>query len=119
MLWSEFVSGLDAVRVEVRSTKNLKHEAPAQDLLLDKVLCLVDQVKSTVQPVAEKVDPIDERLLWVSDDPQPEPPHIVQPVEIVDRGEGEGRMLVMPRETKRVSRPAMLEEVFDEKELGK
>jgi len=37
----------------------------------------------------------------------------------VDRGNGEGRVMVMPRETKHIVRKPVLEEVFDEKELGK
>ena len=111
MLWTEFVAGLDAIRSEIRSTKNLKDQVPTQELLFDKLFHLIDRAGSALPitpSVAEKVDPVDAPL-----------PSPAVPIAVVERGAGEGRMLVMSRETPRISRPADLEEVFDEKELGK
>lgn len=114
-MWSEFVAGLDAIRVEIRSTKNMKHAVPAQDLLFDKVFQLIDRAGSTtVAPVPTDVveaEPVQEM--------DQENPYLQIPVEVVERGNGEGRMVIMSRDTPRISRPASLEEVFDEKELGK
>ena len=108
MKWNEFLQGLDSIRADIRSRQNLKEEITHPNPVFDTLFNLM-----TDQPIFKVEEPaplpVDDGLLSCA----PEAPLVI------DRGDGEGRMVVMPRETKRVSRPPMLEEVFDEKELGK
>lgn len=113
MKWGKFISKLDEVRTVVRANKDAKADIRKDDPLIDQLISLVDEVLGAV-PAVEL--PVDDGLAACVGDAPPIP---LQPTMVVDRGEGEGRMLVMPRDTPHVVRRPVLEEVLDEKELGK
>lgn len=115
MLWSEFVSCLDSLRTKIRSERNLKtHVDFNNDEIIKSVYDLLsgdDITKEPPIPASEQQDP----LLAIAPEDKPEP----RVVEVVERGDGQGRMIVMGRDKPFVPRKPLLEEVFDEKDLGK
>ena len=122
MKWIDFLHRLDEIRVEIRSTKQMKQDVPEHDLIFDKMLALTYQCHEG-KPVDVEDD---ETTMWeglagsLPDiHSEPEPNIVIHGFQVVDRGEGEGRMIVTPRKTPLVVRKPVLEEVFDEKDIGK
>jgi len=115
MKWIDFVMELDAIRSRIRAECPLKEDIPEGHVILDTLLEMltVASVPRHPAPPPMIIDPaVDDDGLAAC---APEP----QKGMWVDRGNGEGRVMVMPRETKHIVRKPVLEEVFDEKELGK
>ena len=108
MLWSEFVAGLDKIRAEIRSSRGLK--APAVLSESDPIIKELYQLLNSKNIVEPELPPEDLPVLHTPE---------AKIVNIVERGEGEGRMVVMGRPTPFVPKKPVLEEIFDEKELGK
>lgn len=118
MLWSEFLAGLDKIRSEIRSSRGLKVPADlsTNDSIIRDLYALLNSGLSAQKQAEPKLpEPVNEYASLAPEE-EPSSPAIVN---IVDRGEGEGRMLVMAREKPFVPKKPVLEEVFDEKELGK
>lgn len=125
MKYIDFLQALDAARSKLRANHNLKiDEVTVNDSVYRLLENLLNEVTESpeggVQPIyvetqthTVEVDP----LLSIA--PVEEPPAAPRIVSVVDRGEGEGRMIVMGREKPFVPRKPILDEVFDEKELGK
>lgn len=109
MLWSDLLITLDATRAQIRSGKKLKEEVDLSDPILN---VLLDALTGGV-PV-----PVIDAAVLEAPEPKAVEPSAPIIVESVDRGAGEGRMLVFAREPKAPRKPPVLEEVFDEKDLG-
>lgn len=120
MIWQEFLAVLDEVRSEIRSTRQLKEQAPYPDPIYDKLHHLISRAQfGTLQPVEiippERVGTSDipaDLLACAPDEPKSDIK------EVVDRGDGEGRMVIEKRKTPLVVRPPDVIEVT-EKELVK
>lgn len=119
MTWQEFVSALDVVRSNIRSTKPLKEEASYEDMN-EMLLWVRDQIAA---PTATKPINIAEEMSAVvipadlaACVPDEEPVSDIQTV--VDRGDGEGRMVIERRKTPLIVREPNVIEVT-EKELAK
>lgn len=113
MTWQEFVSALDDVRAEIRHTKNLKGQVEYNEMkeMFDGLWQVL------VKPAPVDVSAEMSSVLEIPADlaacvPDEEPADLV-----VERGEGEGRMVVERRKTPLVVRPPELIEVT-EKELA-
>ena len=121
MTWQEFIAVLDEVRVEIRRTKDLKSEVPERDPLVDKAITLLCRPDSVSLPKPIVMNPAEMSTIIIPADLSAcVPEGDEEPVAmVVDRGEGEGRMVVPARTTFRVQREPNVVEVFDEKELGK
>jgi hypothetical protein len=110
MLWSELLAALDAARSQIRGARKLKEIVPSEDPILEE---LFNALTGELTPPAV-IDPA------VIEAVEPKVPQASTPivVEAVERGAGEGRMLVFARDTPHIVRKPVLEEVFDEKDLG-
>jgi len=115
MKWRELLTRLDELRMQLRAEhgKELDKEIPEGDELAAdiKEVMQLDSAVSVLHP--QQSTTLDD-LFAIA--PEPEAQRGVQ--DIVERGSGEGRMLVMARETPLIVRPPVLEEVTEE-ELGK
>jgi len=118
MLWADFLAKLDAIRSEIRATKDVKKETvPDNDPIIDKLRGLAN---SSTQDIAvfstkpELLNPFDipEHTMIGGAVPAP------KILEVVERGDGEGRMIVMGRDKPFVPKKPDLQEVLEE-ELGK
>lgn len=120
MLWSEFIAELDDVRVECRARHKVTDTVPTECEEVNTLLNLLASVgEETVKPApkpAPAIEIVDGDLAACA----PEEEAAQQPtvIEVVERGAGEGRMLVMAREKPFVPGPVVIEEVT-EAELGK
>ena len=112
MKWAELIAKLDGVRTVIRANKDPKADVRKDDPILDQLIAALDIALGGTPT-------IDPAQLELPADTVPPEPVTAEPIAIVQRGEGEGRMLIMPRATPRVSRPPQLEEVLDEKDLAK
>jgi hypothetical protein len=119
MLTSEFIAALDAIRSSVRANNpKLKGNIQAKDEAAQSLLRLAQELVS--EPVAPSLPPVPvekvvEPDIWSQPEPEQEAPKVL---EIVERGDGEGRMIVMGRDKPFVPKKPVLEEV-QEGELGK
>lgn len=110
MLWSDLLGGLDIARAQIRAERNLKDTVLENDPIVEMLFGAITGANCPVS-LAEGQAP-------VNVPEQPHKTHVPIIIEAVDRGAGEGRMLVFAREPKAPRKPPVLEEVFDEKDLG-
>jgi hypothetical protein len=110
MTWRDLLARLDKLRVQLRAEhgKELDSEIPEGDLLAQDIkdAMKLDSAVTILQPTTQ----LDDLFACA--------PHESSVQEVVERGDGEGRMLVMARSTPFVPRKPVLEEVSEE-ELGK
>ena len=114
MLWSELLAALDAARSQIRGARKMKDEVLDNDPILED---LFNAMAGTAPNLKLVIDPdvLETPTLDALREPPTREPIII---EAVDRGAREGRMLVFARDTPHVVRKPVLEEVFDEKDLG-
>src|SRR5690348_6944120 len=113
MKWGELLQQLDAARVELRQRhgKELDKEIPEGDTLAQSIQ---QDVALAPAPSAPEPTPLDSLLACAPSDPVPE--HKIQ--DVIYRGDGEGRMVILKRDTPLILREPDLEEVTEE-ELAK
>ena len=113
MLWLDLLAALDIARSQIRSERKLKDAVPDNDPIVE---LLFGAITGAAVPPAV-IDPavLETPTLDALREPPTREPIII---EAVERGAGEGRMLVFAREPKAPRKPPVLEEVFDEKDLG-
>ena len=111
MLWLDLLAALDIARSQIRSERNLKDTVSESDPIIE---LLFGAITGANCPVS-----LGEGLpASPGDAPPVAVPSAPVIIESVERGNGEGRMLVFAREPKAPRKPPVLEEVFDEKDLG-
>ena len=111
MLWSDLLAALDVARSQIRAERKPKDTVLDTDPIVEVLFGAITGVVPEPAPIITPTPTLDA----LHEPPTREPIAI----EMVERGPGEGRMLVFARETPHVVRKPVLEEVFDEKELGK
>jgi len=111
MLWSDLLGALDIARSQIRSERKLKDVVPENDPIIELLFGAITGAAPAPAVIDPEVIIAPEAIIEKASAP------II--VEAVERGAGEGRMLVFARDTPHVVRKPVLEEVFDEKELGK
>jgi hypothetical protein len=125
MLVTEFIAALDAIRSSVRTDNpKLKGELLGTDAAVQQLLQLAKDIVMLPVPTgtvkaASVGAPLDDYLaLAPAEQEAPQQQETPKVLEIVERGDGEGRMIVMGRDKPFVPKKPVLEEV-QEGELGK
>ena len=128
--WEQLLTELDCLRVEIRLKygKELKTNIPLEHPLIIKLteMSRLPESPAPLSPSERSSVSSENKKEVVVEGPFGWPPVWTatripeqEVIEVVERGEGEGRMKVFGRSTPFVPRKPQLEEVFDEKELGK
>lgn len=115
MTWGDLLKRLDALRSALRAEhgKELNKEIASNDALAAEIKTLMS-IDSAATVLAPTATPMDDLLSCVPSEPVPE----VKIQDVVYRGDGEGRMVILKRETPLIVREPVLDEVSEE-ELGK